>query len=579
LDSIAEELRSQDKAPKMGEMASTSEKTEGVAAQSGESKNRSLVHDRVVEIVVANQHTFTKRFESRSGKALGINHTTAKMIITLWDVEGEEYFTLTFTSTDSSSASLHSSYGQSRQVTRISTSNSLSRPRFDSHSSPSSTSSSRSPSYGPPISSALTGPTAASLSSPPFPPPGPPSISPLSSTPSLLQKTIMMKDALLDNTETPILAMWKDESIIIPNRGELSSLLQGLEHLKCLLATIAARRLFNPQPDAKAIKDGYDLMTKWQVWNEDFTKVLEPSEYPISVLVRTQQPFSSRIVGMHDPDTGKEIVFDVLGEAIRDEKTEEFLAGMVTCRDVTKAKSQLAEQVEKDEQRFQIICDSMPQMIWTATPTGMHDWFSNRWYEYTGLTEEHSLGTGWERQFHPDDMLAANKRWGHSLATGEPYSTEYRCRSSKGELRWMLGRALPMRNKQTGAIEKWFGTCTDIHEAVEAKISAKCTRQQLLNVIAYAQVTLFAVDRHRKLTLLEGAFIWDVEASGKGLGGKSGGKVSRNGDFIGMNIYEVFYRTNENHPRGQIPPSLAPIEDILTGRTMEDTHEHVIGRS
>jgi PAS domain S-box-containing protein len=325
----------------------------------------------------------------------------------------------------------------------------------------------------------------------------------------------------------------------------------------------------------KTIKDGYDLMTQWQVWNEDFTQRLDPSEYPISVLVRTQQPFSSRMVGMHDPDTGKEIVFDVLGEAIRDEKTGEFLAGIVTFRDVTKVKSQLAEQVEKDEQRFQIICDSMPQMIWTTTPTGMHDWFSSRWYEYTGLTEEQSLGTGWEQQFHPDDMPAASKRWAHSLATGDPYSTEYRCRSSKGELRWMLGRALPMRCKQTGAIEKWFGTCTDIHEAVEAKIAAKRTRQQLLNVIAHAQVTLFAVDRHRKLALLEGAFIWNVEATERG----SGGKVFRSEDFIGMNIYEVFYRTNENHPRGQIPPSLAPIEDILTGKTTEDTREHVIGRS
>lgn len=39
----------------------------------------------------------------------------------------------------------------------------------------------------------------------------------------------------------------------------------------------------------------------------------------------------------------------------------------------------------------------------------------------------------------------------------------------------MLGRALPMKNKHTGKIEKWFGSCTDIHEAVEARSSAKRT--------------------------------------------------------------------------------------------------------
>lgn len=39
----------------------------------------------------------------------------------------------------------------------------------------------------------------------------------------------------------------------------------------------------------------------------------------------------------------------------------------------------------------------------------------------------------------------------------------------------MLGRALPLRNKHTGAIEKWFGTCTDIHEAVESRFAARRT--------------------------------------------------------------------------------------------------------
>ena len=37
----------------------------------------------------------------------------------------------------------------------------------------------------------------------------------------------------------------------------------------------------------------------------------------------------------------------------------------------------------------------------------------------------------------------------------------------------MLARALPMKNKQTEAIEKWFGTCTDIHEAVETRFAQK----------------------------------------------------------------------------------------------------------
>ena len=82
--------------------------------------------------------------------------------------------------------------------------------------------------------------------------------------------------------------------------------------------------------------------------------------------------------------------------------------------------------------------------------------FSQKWYDYTGLTEEESVGMRWKVAFHPEDMPATERGWQHSLATGAPYSTEYRCRSKDGEWRWMLGRALPMRDS-AGVIEKWFG--------------------------------------------------------------------------------------------------------------------------
>lgn len=144
----------------------------------------------------------------------------------------------------------------------------------------------------------------------------------------------------------------------------------------------------------------------------------------------------------------------------------------------------------------------------------------------------------------------------------------------------MLGRALPMRNKQTGEIEKWFGTCTDIHEAVESRFEAKRTRQQLLSVISHAHVTLFAVDRHRNLTLLEGSLIWDRDMSDAG-GSEdescASGRPGQGDKYIGRNVYDVFMRANPAFPRGDIPPSLAAIEDILAGQMMEEVREFCIG--
>ncbi|CAG8952830.1 hypothetical protein HYFRA_00007543, partial [Hymenoscyphus fraxineus] len=517
--------------------------------------NSTSVHDSVVEVVIS-RGAFAASSFARHGQAMMGEHTFAKMIISIWEVEDERYFTLTFTSTESSQKSLPGPRGTSRKIPKA--------PKRASAMSITSTRSSRSPessgkgsTRGSSNSSAITSPTAASMSFSPFPPLGPPTKTGLSSSPSSLQRIITMKDALMDGTTVPILAMWKDQSLTIPNK--------------------AARRLFSPKADLSDVKDGMDLVSKWELWDETFTSVLDPLDYPIAVLVRTQTPFSSRKIGLIDPDTNERLIFDCLGEAITDENTGEFLAGLVTCKDITKQMQEMTELKENNEQRFEIICDSLPQMLWTTTPDGMHNWFSQRWYDYTGLSKDSSLGEGWRLPFHPDDMALAAKRWTHSLATGAPYSVEYRCQGKDGEWRWMLGRALPMRNKHTGQIEKWFGSCTDIHEAIESRSAARRMRQQLLSVIAHAQVTLFAVDRNRNMTLLEGSFIWDLDSDSESgdeenASGNSS-KPSKGDDFLGKNVYHVF-----NHGKfgNSSTPSLQAIEDILNGKIMEDVQEHCI---
>ncbi|KAK3695402.1 two-component system protein A [Podospora appendiculata] len=506
----------------------------------------------VIEVVISRRDFSRTTFDARAKSKTAAFHAYAKMIISTWEVDNiQTYFTLTFTHTDST----HTPPAAGRKL--ASRSNTLDtvtgKPSFSGPPSVASSHDSRS-SFG-------ISPSAVSLSSSPFPPLGPPAKSSISSTPSILQKITVMKDALLDNTQTPVLAMWKDGSVTFPNK--------------------AARDLFNKNADFDTPLDGFDLLSAWTIWTEDFSRQLDPSEYPISVLIQTETPFTGRRIGMRDSN-GKPVVFDVEGAAIKDDNTGEFLAGVVTCRDVTKHREEINQIKAADEERFRLICDTMPQLVWTTTPDGAHDFFNNRWYSYTGLTEEESIGLGWKNPFHPDDMAETEKRWKHCLMTGEPYMTEYRCRSKDGEWRWFLGRALPLRNKQTGKIEKWFGehitvgcaeagafcslltgTCTDVHESIEAKLEAKRTRQQLLSVIAHSRMTMFTVDLSRSVTMLEGSLIWDSNLD--------------SGVCVGENVYDVFNRLNSQLPEGQMPHFLKPLESILTGKASKDLQEHEMG--
>jgi PAS domain S-box-containing protein len=115
------------------------------------------------------------------------------------------------------------------------------------------------------------------------------------------------------------------------------------------------------------------------------------------------------------------------------------------------------------DSRFRTLADTMPQMVWSTLPDGFHDYYNARWYEFTGVPEGSTDGEGWNGMFHPDDQERAWARWRQSLTSGDPYEIEYRLRYRDGTYRWVLGRALPIRDGD-GKIVRWFGTCTDIHE-------------------------------------------------------------------------------------------------------------------
>jgi len=145
------------------------------------------------------------------------------------------------------------------------------------------------------------------------------------------------------------------------------------------------------------------------------------------------------------------------------------------------------DKLTKGVEEFKFVTDFMPQMVWATKPDGYHDFFNKRWYDYTGLTYEQTKDKGWSLVLHPDDMERTWSVWDHSLRTGETYEIEYRMRRHDGEYRWFLARAIPLRNKK-GSIEKWFGTCTDIHDQkmasdiLEQKVKERTEELQKTNV-------------------------------------------------------------------------------------------------
>ena len=76
----------------------------------------------------------------------------------------------------------------------------------------------------------------------------------------------------------------------------------------------------------------------------------------------------------------------------------------------------------------------------------------------------------------------------------------------------MLGRALPLRDHKTGDIVKWYGTCTDIQDVVDAQNVGKRAREQLLEVLRHAEMTMWTIDRNLTITFFEGDVVPEMDA-------------------------------------------------------------------
>ncbi|KQQ97517.1 hypothetical protein ASF77_06175 [Massilia sp. Leaf139] len=122
-----------------------------------------------------------------------------------------------------------------------------------------------------------------------------------------------------------------------------------------------------------------------------------------------------------------------------------------------------ADALAASEAKFRTIANAMPQMVWSTLPDGFHDYYNARWYDFTGVVPGETDGERWADMFHADDREEAWARWSHSLATGDTYEVQYRLRHRSGVYRWVLGRALAVRD-DAGRIIRWMGTCTDIHD-------------------------------------------------------------------------------------------------------------------
>ncbi len=156
-----------------------------------------------------------------------------------------------------------------------------------------------------------------------------------------------------------------------------------------------------------------------------------------------------------------------------------------------------AAALRESEARFRAIVDGMPQPIWAADADGRPDFFNARWQEVTGITppvgqdQSHPCEPfAWDRLLHPDDFDRAVQDWRAAVSSGVPFRSEFRLHTADGTWRWFSGRALPVHDDLSGEIVRWFGSCTDIDNAVRAREALTRSTEELERLVSERTASL-----------------------------------------------------------------------------------------
>jgi len=133
------------------------------------------------------------------------------------------------------------------------------------------------------------------------------------------------------------------------------------------------------------------------------------------------------------------------------------------ARDISERKHQEAI-LRESEERFRLVADTAPAMIWMATAGKISTFANKAWLDFTGRSMEAELASGWAEGIHPDDLERSIDTYTQAFDRREPFRMEYRLQRHDGEYRWILDIGVPRFN-QDGSFAGFVGSGVDVTES------------------------------------------------------------------------------------------------------------------
>jgi len=127
------------------------------------------------------------------------------------------------------------------------------------------------------------------------------------------------------------------------------------------------------------------------------------------------------------------------------------------------ARRRAESRIRESEERFRLMADAAPWMVWMSDPDARRSYFNNGWLDVTGRRLEDEVGEGWTVSVHPEDREACAATVRDAVGARRAFTLDYRLQRWDGEYRWILDHGLP-RFGTDGAVVGYIGSATDVTE-------------------------------------------------------------------------------------------------------------------
>jgi PAS domain S-box-containing protein len=130
--------------------------------------------------------------------------------------------------------------------------------------------------------------------------------------------------------------------------------------------------------------------------------------------------------------------------------------------DITERKK-TEEALKESEERFRVMADGIPAMLWVVDPNGKNQWVNKYFKKYFHVDFDQVAQEKWEALIHPDDLKKYKDDFFVALRKRKPFYAQVRQKDANGEWRWVESYAMP-RISASGEMLGYVGLSIDISD-------------------------------------------------------------------------------------------------------------------